>query len=81
MKKFLKSPLKVIMAGMLMAAIGFGLSTSLKVSESNGNIDLLALGSTVAGGEASGVWNEVIYTTYPRSITCKGNGTLECKWP
>ena len=51
MKKFFKNPLKVILAGMFVVAMGFGMSTSLSVSESNGNIDLLALNSAVAQGE------------------------------
>ena len=33
------------------------------------------------GGPDGGTWEEVLYQTYPRQITCKGDGSLECKWP
>ena len=52
MKNVLKNPLKIIIAAMFVVTIGFGMNTSLKVSENNGSIDLLALTSAVAQGES-----------------------------
>ena len=51
MKNLLKNPLKLIAAGMFVVAMGFGMSTSLKVSETANNVDLFALSSAVAQGE------------------------------
>jgi len=51
MENLLKNPLKVIAAGLFVVAMGFGMSTSLDVSESYGNIDLLAMRSAVAQSE------------------------------
>ena len=52
MKKFLKNPLKVVVAGLFALAVSVGLSTGLSVGESDSNVDLLALSSAVAQSES-----------------------------
>jgi len=51
MKNLLKKPLKLIAAGLFVAAMGFGMSTTLKVSDMSSNVDLLMLSSQTAQGE------------------------------
>ena len=81
MKNVFKNPLKIITVGLFIMAMGFGMFANATLNEYSGDVDLFALNSSFPSGEESGEWEEVIYTTYPKSITCKGDGPLECKWP
>lgn len=66
----------------LVAAIMFFNVQFMKMDD-NSNITLAIVQKSINANAEDGVgtWEEVIYQTYPRQITCKGDGPLECKWP
>ena len=54
MRKFIKSPLRVMVAGIFVVSIAIGVSTSTSSLTESGDVSLAGLGSVAAQGESGG---------------------------
>ena len=74
----MKRPLKVIAAVAFMAALGYGVATNSKVSESGktGNVNLSSLSSVSAQGETDSSFAVLAYCDYTGTI----QGCEEHQW-
>ena len=76
MKNLIKSPLTVIVAGLFMVAMGFGLSPSLEIKDIKSGISFLTLGSSVAQGESS---CKYYWDYFGGDDDCPSGGSTCCK--
>ena len=78
MKKFIKSPLKLIAVAAFMVALGYGIATNSEVSELSSLINLSALSSVSAQGENTGGGGNCNYRNGYRAFRSRSGGAYDC---
>ena len=86
MKKVVRRPLKIIAAAAFMVALGYGVATNSKVSESGSFVNLSALSSVSAQGEENDTNTGTLYSNVEGTVYCCAAGTTRtcgaasCPW-